>query len=1007
MPKFSVLIAAYNVEKYLPACLASVSGQTYPDFEAIVVDDASTDATPFLIGKACKADRRLSCVTHQRNRGLHLTRKTGVERANGDYVIFLDGDDELAPDALELLAARLEQSPVDILHFGMTVVSENGLAPEAAKAMEGSTNSRAERLEGADILRRIYSEAEGFTLDWRTTQRVYRADLAKYAFASMTSSRLERAEDSYETFVLAALAQSHESADDVHALLYHFGAGVTGTSTIDASTFSRHCTQFRACIDASLTWAAQHDNATVRECARGLRYQCGVILANEWLTRLDDGDKPDAAGLLGQTLGYAEAAAQLFRIVRDRIYAALATNTELAANDRVCDWIALADGLAAQAGGDAAKDAHLVRFRREAQNNLGALDERHGLARYDKQDIRVFVSTHKLVDTFDSDILQPVQVGAARAASRFPTCLQDDAGENISQLNPMYCELTTQYWAWKNVRAEYYGFCHYRRYFDFSDTRHEENAFGEIMDDRICPETQAKYGLTDERIKAAIEGWDIVTTEVKDLTAFPSGTPTPYKQYAAAPYLKIADLDRVIAILKQMHPDYAQDADAFLNGNSSCFCNMFVMRHEVFDEYCGWLFPILEEFCRQTDMSRYSREAMRTPGHLSERLLNIFLMHAERVGRGWKRKQVQCVHFEHPDRVYPLSAPEPPIPWRPTIPVVFAADNNYVPMLTTTIHSMLANASSRYFYDVVVLQNGISGDNQHIMREFLEADGKAHVRFAEVGGLVDKYELSTNNAHIGVETYYRFLIQEIMPWHDKVLYLDSDLIVEGDVSKLYETDLGENLLAAAHDIDFLGNLNMNDGARLKYNETTLHMADPYGYFQAGVLVLNTAEMRKLHSMQEWLQLASNDKLIYNDQDVLNVACEGRVTYLDASWNVMHDCGGRVKNVFSFAPADMFSDYNTSRSNPRIVHYAGFEKPWKFPTCDFAALYWKYARQTPFYEVLMAGMSGIGGVQTGPVIHEKAISEKNPIRRIVDPICPFGSRRREVLKAIGRAVRGRE
>ena len=431
------------------------------------------------------------------------------------------------------------------------------------------------------------------------------------------------------------------------------------------------------------------------------------------------------------------------------------------------------------------------------------------------------------------------------------------------------------------------------------------------------------------------------------------------------------------------------------------------MKHDIFDEYCGWLFPILEEFCHQTDMSHYSREAMRTPGHLSERLLNIFLMHAERTGRNWKCKQVQCVHFTHPDTVYPLCVPEIPNPWRPTIPVVFAADDNYVPMLTTTIHSMLANASNHYFYDVVVLQNGIASDKQRIMCNYLEASGKARVRFAEVGHLVDKYHLATNNAHIGVETYYRFLIQELMPWYDKVLYLDSDLIVQGDVSKLYEIDLGNTLLAAAHDIDFLGNLNMNDGARLAYNSTTLHMADPYGYFQAGVLVLNTAEMRKLHTMEEWLELASNNKLIYNDQDVLNVACEGRVTYLDWGWNVMHDCGGRVANVFSFAPADVFSAYNASRSNPRIVHYAGFEKPWKFPTCDFAALYWNYARQTPFYEVLLAGLTGVGGANTGPTVHEKAIGEKNPIRKIIDPICPVGSRRREVLKAIGRTVRGRK
>ena len=622
------------------------------------------------------------------------------------------------------------------------------------------------------------------------------------------------------------------------------------------------------------------------------------------------------------------------------------------------------------------------------------------------QDIRIFVSTHKPVETFDSRILQPVQVGSCHARERFSWCLHDDEGENISALNAQYCELTTQYWAWKNAKARYLGFCHYRRYFDFSDTRHEENGYGEVMDGRICAETQREYGLTDEHIAAAVEGWDVVTTEVKRLSSFPGHTPTPYKQYAAAPYLKIADLERVMAILKERHPDYTLDADAFLAGGESCFCNMFIMRAEIFDEYCSWLFPILEEWRRQTDMSHYSREALRTPGHLAERLLNIFLMHAERTGRGWRRKQVQCVHFEHPEAVKALSAPGASACGKPVIPVVFAADNNYVPMLTTTIHSMLVNASSSYFYDVVVLQNGISAANQRIMARFLEQDGKASVRFAEVGGLVDKYRLTTNNAHIGVETYYRFLIQELMPWYDKVLYLDSDLVVEGDISQLWHVELGDNLLAAAHDIDFLGSLTMNDGESLRYNADVLHMADPYNYFQAGVLVLNTAQMRKLHSMEDWLELAGNTRLIYNDQDVLNAACEGRVTYLPWSWNVMHDCGGRVAKVFSFAPDYAYDGYSASRAEPRIIHYAGLEKPWKYPACDFADRYWHYARQTPFYEMLLAGMLGKGSL-SAPKLHEKVVDPKNPIRKIVDPICPVGSKRRETLKAVGRKLRGRD
>ncbi len=104
------------------------------------------------------------------------------------------------------------------------------------------------------------------------------------------------------------------------------------------------------------------------------------------------------------------------------------------------------------------------------------------------------------------------------------------------------------------------------------------------------------------------------------------------------------------------------------------------------------------------------------------------------------------------------------------------------------------------------------------------------------------------------------------------------------------------------DIDFIGNLNMKNGERAGYVRKQLHMRDAYGYFQAGVLVMNLDRMRKIHTVHEWLEMASKPAYIYNDQDILNVECEGLVTYLDYSWNVMHNCAGRVNGVFDFAPA---------------------------------------------------------------------------------------------------------
>ncbi|WEV75225.1 DUF4422 domain-containing protein [Bifidobacterium sp. ESL0800] len=618
--------------------------------------------------------------------------------------------------------------------------------------------------------------------------------------------------------------------------------------------------------------------------------------------------------------------------------------------------------------------------------------------------IRLFVSAHKQAVFPDGASIIPIQVGAANTENLFPDTLHDNEGENISDKNPMYCELTAQYWAWKNAKADYYGFCHYRRYFDFSGIHHEQNDYGEIIDDFIDKRTIEKYGLNDDSIAASVKGWDVITSPINDVRLI-GGFSNLKEHWAADKHLRIEDLEHMMEILCRRHPDYRQDASHVLNGHKAAFCNMFIMRKDIFFAYNEWLFPLLDEFTSTSDFSRADTQTLRTVGHLSERLLNIFLAHQQRIGKHWKIKTLQCVHFTHPELYKTELEPLDRNP-RLTVPVVFAADNNYVPMLTTTIYSMLKNADPERYYDIIVLQRDISKENRQSMADFFRAFPHAHLRFFNVSQIISGYELTTHNEHISIETYYRFIIQQILPFYSKIIYLDSDLVVNGDITELYDTDLGDAAIGAVHDLDFLGNLNMKNGERAQYVQRKLHMHDPYGYFQAGVLVMNLERMREIHTVKEWLGIASDPDFIYNDQDILNVACERQVKYLDYSWNVMHNCADRVNGVFAFAPAQAYQDYLRSRRDPKIVHYAGFDKPWKNPWCDFGPLYWQYAAQTPFEIQMVAMLSGLKPPK--PLEHhERAIAEDSPLRKYADALAPIGSKRREVLKVTTRKLRHRE
>ncbi|WP_346010617.1 bifunctional glycosyltransferase family 2 protein/CDP-glycerol:glycerophosphate glycerophosphotransferase [Streptomyces sp. SID5910] len=110
MPRFSVIVPAYQVQAYLHECLDSVLSQSYPDLELIVVDDCSPDACGEIADEFAERDPRVRPVHLPRNEGLGPARNAGMERATGDYLVFLDGDDTLAPHALRSIADRIKET---------------------------------------------------------------------------------------------------------------------------------------------------------------------------------------------------------------------------------------------------------------------------------------------------------------------------------------------------------------------------------------------------------------------------------------------------------------------------------------------------------------------------------------------------------------------------------------------------------------------------------------------------------------------------------------------------------------------------------------------------------------------------------------------------------------------------------------------------------------------------------------------------------------------------------
>ena len=248
-------------------------------------------------------------------------------------------------------------------------------------------------------------------------------------------------------------------------------------------------------------------------------------------------------------------------------------------------------------------------------------------------DIKLFVACHQPTFVPNHPLLFPIQVGAALTSERFPGFLYDDTGDNISAKNRSYCELTAQYWAWKNIDADYYGFFHYRRYLYPDPTAPKPYRIAK------APSLQQLEALNFNQISAFIEQYDVIAPIAENMHV------SVYQQYSTAPFHHSADLEAVENILRTQYPQMVPSMNEYLHGTKQYFGNIFIMRKDLFFYYCEWLFNTLKTFEQQYDFSFYEGASIRVFGYLAERLLGIWLTSHKSI----RTLMLPRIHFETND----------------------------------------------------------------------------------------------------------------------------------------------------------------------------------------------------------------------------------------------------------------------------------------------------------------------------------------------------------------------
>ncbi len=214
------------------------------------------------------------------------------------------------------------------------------------------------------------------------------------------------------------------------------------------------------------------------------------------------------------------------------------------------------------------------------------------------KNINIYVVAHKEAPFPAPTCYQPIQVGTKKSFTQ----IRDNTKDNIATKNPNFCELTAAYWIWKNDQtSEIVGLTHYRRYF-----------FNHFFTNSI------KNVLDQEQIEKILKSYDIIVPKKTRCLKY-----TVKQAYCATHHKK--DFEECRKIIEEKYPSYVEAFDFVANHKNVYLCNLCITSKKQFDEYYKWLFDILFELEKRTDITGYSDYDKRIYGFLSERLFNVWL----------------------------------------------------------------------------------------------------------------------------------------------------------------------------------------------------------------------------------------------------------------------------------------------------------------------------------------------------------------------------------------------
>lgn len=317
--------------------------------------------------------------------------------------------------------------------------------------------------------------------------------------------------------------------------------------------------------------------------------------------------------------------------------------------------------------------------------------------------------------------------------------------------------------------------------------------------------------------------------------------------------------------------------------------------------------------------------------------------------------------------------------------IVFESSDFFVPYLYIALESLKKHASPEKKYDIFILSCDLSIYNEKKLKDIFYTNENINIRFFNVKHIINKYIISSRFKYFNL-SYCRLLLPWIMPNIKRVINLGADIIIKKDISELYTQKIQDDCyLAGVEDFGYQGRL----GHDIPFDDLSLKY--PFKYVNADVLIYDLEKIRNDFTVENIMSVWQKKFLQCAEQDALNTIFDGKISILDPRWNVFPKRMS-TEEYINNAPLDSKNKYESTYTEPYIIHYAGEPKPWDFPSVDYAEEWWAYARKSEYYELILYNMSERAYANKSKDILKILFPKDSFLRKFFKKCLPMGSMR---------------